>query len=107
MGANSRGSHLAAVAGRLKTLQRQMRLSALMSRDRARCQHCGITVRVLKLKTYQRQPADMATEDHIRPKCEGGSDEMENLLLACFRCNNDRGNVPMGVFRTLMRGVRP
>ncbi|MBW4678665.1 MAG: HNH endonuclease [Microcoleus vaginatus WJT46-NPBG5] len=31
------------------------------------------------------------TLDHLLPKSEGGSNSLENLRLACFRCNNSRG----------------
>jgi 5-methylcytosine-specific restriction endonuclease McrA len=32
------------------------------------------------------------TLDHLRPKSKGGSNSLENLRLACFNCNNSRGN---------------
>ena len=32
------------------------------------------------------------TLDHLKPKSLGGSDSEENLRLACFSCNNSRGN---------------
>lgn len=34
-----------------------------------------------------------ATEDHIQPRCSG-SDRKYNTALACWRCNNRRGNAP-------------
>ncbi len=32
------------------------------------------------------------TIDHLKPKSKGGSNSLENLRLACFNCNNSRGN---------------
>ena len=32
------------------------------------------------------------TMDHIRPQSAGGSDEADNLALACRNCNERRGN---------------
>lgn len=32
------------------------------------------------------------TIDHILPKSRGGSNLDENLRLACFKCNNSRGD---------------
>lgn len=32
------------------------------------------------------------TLDHLKPKSRGGSNSLENLRLACFPCNNSRGN---------------
>ncbi len=87
--------------GIMVSFQKQQRLQALMERDGRRCQHCGRGVRVVKLKSGQRQPKDQATEDHIKPKCDGGTDDMSNLLLACFDCNNTRGNMPLDAFRAI------
>ncbi len=39
-----------------------------------------------------RLPLDKLTLDHLKPKSRGGSDSLENLRLACFRCNHSRGN---------------
>ncbi|PSB50615.1 HNH endonuclease [filamentous cyanobacterium Phorm 6] len=36
------------------------------------------------------------TIDHILPRSIGGSDELENLALACHRCNNNRYNFISG-----------
>ncbi|NJM65997.1 MAG: HNH endonuclease [Acaryochloris sp. RU_4_1] len=37
-------------------------------------------------------PANRLTLDHLKPKSLGGSNSLENLRLACFPCNNSRGN---------------
>ncbi|PSB32803.1 HNH endonuclease [Stenomitos frigidus] len=37
-------------------------------------------------------PLEELTLDHVKPKSRGGSDSLENLRLACFPCNNSRGN---------------
>jgi 5-methylcytosine-specific restriction endonuclease McrA len=37
-------------------------------------------------------PAENLTLDHLKPKSRGGSNSLENLRLACFPCNNSRGN---------------
>jgi hypothetical protein len=37
------------------------------------------------------------TIDHIVPRSIGGSDELENLALACHRCNNNRYNFVTGI----------
>jgi hypothetical protein len=33
----------------------------------------------------------MATADHVVPFCLGGSDNIDNQVLACWDCNQDKG----------------
>lgn len=35
---------------------------------------------------------DDPTLDHVVPQSRGGSNQITNLVLACYRCNNDRGD---------------
>ncbi|MGB9702325.1 MAG: HNH endonuclease [Candidatus Kapaibacteriota bacterium] len=51
----------------------------IMKRDGMQCQYCG-------KKHIQ------LTVDHILPKSRGGKDEWENLVTACYECNNKKGN---------------
>lgn len=51
----------------------------ILRRDNARCQYCGKTNPPL-------------TIDHIIPKSRGGEDTWENLITACMKCNNRKGN---------------
>lgn len=34
------------------------------------------------------------TLEHIKPRSRKGSNSIDNLRLACFSCNNSRGNRP-------------
>ena len=54
-------------------------------RERAKyvCEYCH---------SSERLSASRFTLDHITPKSLGGSDEPENLALACRRCNERRYN---------------
>lgn len=40
-----------------------------------------------------------ATRDHVVPKSQGGGNRYENLVLACRRCNEERGDTEFEVFR--------
>ena len=51
----------------------------LVRRDGPYCKLCGIYL-----------PKSKRTIDHIIPRCEGGSDELSNLRLACYPCNHGR-----------------
>ena len=51
----------------------------IIRRDNSRCQYCGTS----------RPPL---TVDHVMPKSRNGGDTWENLVCACIRCNNRKGN---------------
>lgn len=51
---------------------------ALFKRDKHACQYCG-------------NHGDL-TLDHVMPKSRGGEDTWENLIAACIRCNNKKGD---------------
>jgi len=45
----------------------------------------------------ERLSANRFTVDHVIPKSLGGSDELDNLALACRRCNERRYNFVAGI----------
>ena len=63
----------------------------VISRDGHRCQYCGVT-------------KGSMTVDHVVPKTAGGADTWENLVCACSRCNNRKGDrTPEGAGMHLRR----
>ena len=50
----------------------------VLRRDGNRCQYCG--------------SRHSLTVDHVLPKSRGGRDTWENLVAACVRCNNKKGD---------------
>ena len=54
---------------------------ALFARDRYTCMYCG----------YGHE-YEMLTRDHILPMSRGGSDDWENVVTACRRCNQFKSN---------------
>lgn len=54
---------------------------ALFARDAHLCMYCGSEF-----------PMAMLTRDHIRPTSRGGKDKWENVVAACRRCNQHKGN---------------
>lgn len=50
----------------------------IYKRDNNTCQYCGATTRL--------------TIDHVIPRCRGGQDTWENLVVACSSCNTKKGN---------------
>ena len=55
--------------------------AALFGRDRNLCLYCG---RVFAHATL--------TRDHVVPKSRGGTDEWDNVVAACKRCNHHKGD---------------
>lgn len=51
----------------------------IIKRDNHQCQYCG----------HRNGPV---TIDHVIPRDRGGEDTWENLVCACVRCNNKKGN---------------
>src|SRR5258705_11379398 len=49
------------------------------------CYYC------LRATDLLRQQGIYMTVDHVLPKCRGGTNEWENLVTACERCNNMKG----------------
>jgi 5-methylcytosine-specific restriction endonuclease McrA len=53
-----------------------------------KCIHCNTRLEVALDGT----PISRATIEHILPRHHGGTDALENLALACARCNNGKGS---------------
>lgn len=51
----------------------------VLKRDNYTCQYCG-------------SKSASITIDHVLPKSRGGGDTWENLVAACFKCNNIKGD---------------
>ncbi len=53
----------------------------VLVRDRYRCQYC-----------QQESPTALLTLDHVIPLSRGGTTTWENVVTACKKCNNKKGN---------------
>lgn len=56
----------------------------LIKRDKGVCHYCKRHVDINQKKKYP-------TRDHIVPRSLGGPNRLDNYVLACSHCNNDRG----------------
>jgi 5-methylcytosine-specific restriction endonuclease McrA len=52
-----------------------------------KCLHCNAHLVV----SLEGEPISRATIEHIVPRGHGGTDALENLALACARCNQGKG----------------
>lgn len=57
----------------------------VFKRDKFTCAYCG-----------RRPPEVMLEVDHVHPKCDGGSDEMDNLVTSCEACNRGKAGKGLG-----------
>jgi 5-methylcytosine-specific restriction endonuclease McrA len=66
----------------------------VLRRDGYTCQYCGTKEGPM-------------TIDHVVPRRYGGKDTWENLVCACFKCNNEKGdNLPEQVGMKLIKKPR-
>lgn len=82
---------------------------AIYLRDGFRCVYCGCDL-------HGADPRDLNL-DHVKPKCEGGTNEANNLVTACRSCNSSRQDTPVSRFasdearkvirRNLRRSLKP
>lgn len=64
-----------------KRRETAMKRARIYIRDRYRCQYCG----------DQKSAANL-TLDHILPRAQGGATTPQNLVSACMKCNQRKGN---------------
>ena len=61
--------------------------AAVYQRDNRKCAYCDKAGKRVKLEM-----------DHVVPKASGGTDRLDNLVVACHDCNNKKANQPVGIF---------
>ncbi len=71
-----------------KTISRLIRMAVWEKTD-GHCVYCG----------ERMNPFARFHVDHVNPIALGGDDEIENLVPACQRCNNEKHALPLEVFR--------
>lgn len=66
-----------------------MKLETLVTRFNGRCVYCGDEVTVAP----GRPEPKSATCDHFIPRSKGGHDGKSNKVLACYDCNQAKGDL--------------
>jgi 5-methylcytosine-specific restriction endonuclease McrA len=64
------------------------------------CAYCGI--KMTKHQPGQKDPT-FATLDHKIPRCKKGTDDIENLVASCAKCNNMKSDMDLEDFLVLLR----
>jgi len=65
--------------------------SVLSERQNHRCCYCGTQMNDAK-SGENNSKLDTSTVDHVIPKSKGGLDHPDNYVIACYGCNNLRGD---------------
>jgi 5-methylcytosine-specific restriction endonuclease McrA len=58
------------------------------------CHYCGNPI----------ASPDEATLDHKQPKSRGGKNSWANIVLSCFRCNNEKGDKSYDDYTSIIWG---
>lgn len=69
-----------------KALPKELRLRVL-AKTNGKCGYCG--------NEHPRMQID-----HMKPMCDGGTDDFDNLIAACPQCNNYKCNADVETLRT-------
>lgn len=67
------------------------------------CHYCGGAMHAPGSPRALADRKSMRTRDHKIPTCVGGSGEPRNVVMACARCNEMKGDTPYEVFVFFMR----
>lgn len=81
-------SRLFAGADKVAALTKRNARNLVFERDGWRCSYCGRDFSGLRRKTRLR----LLTLDHVVPRSRGGSDNAENLVASCVKCNGEKRN---------------
>lgn len=73
------------------TRKKQVLVERLVARDGTSCTWCCVPL-VHEPIHPKLDCATHLTLEHIIPLSAGGTNDLCNLALACFRCNNERGS---------------
>ena len=60
------------------------KIKSLFDKAKGRCHYCGC---LTLLKPTVEQKHRQATRDHVLPKTRGGTNDEDNIVLACHLCN--------------------
>ena len=81
-------------------------LDELIERHDGRCFYCDSAVDPTAPPGSLRKskPSRLApTRDHLIPRSRGGKGKPNNKVLACYRCNNLKGDMSVAEFRLFLR----
>lgn len=73
------------------------KLHEVWSKTDGHCWYCGKPV--VRGGTPGANIKDVFVADHMTPKCQGGSSDIDNLIPACWSCNSKKNGMNIEQFR--------
>jgi len=70
---------------------KKRRRARLMKED-PHCCYCGCEVVYYVLKEGEQAPDNFATIEHVNTRIDGLRPKQGTRLLACYKCNHEKGN---------------
>lgn len=77
--------------------------ASLSEAQNHRCAYCGVETMLSTPAGAPCRPWNIATVEHIEPKSFGGSNDPDNLVMACLACNESRQSMGVWYFLELVR----
>jgi CRISPR/Cas system Type II protein with McrA/HNH and RuvC-like nuclease domain len=62
------------------------------------CHYCGCAIHREPMRVNSIKKPRQATVDHMHPLSKGGSDSVQNMVLACSVCNNEKADMDYFAF---------
>lgn len=87
------------MAGKSKFLRNGIR-KTLFLKQGGLCCYCERKMVICTPVTGQPTNPLMATEKHLKRRCEGGKSNPDNLAIACHECNHGRGQLDWLSYKT-------
>ena len=90
---------------KLTDARRRRRLIQSLKRKQGdRCYYCRVRM-TASAPPGEPRPPTMRTVDHVVPLAAGGTNEAGNLVLACNRCNREKGDLDARTFLASRRSA--
>lgn len=80
--------------GAIQALYIRLARKRAFREQRGRCFWCDREMVNAVKRGGTKLPSNQCTSDHLIPTAKGGPDDEWNIIAACNRCNNERGDMP-------------
>lgn len=86
------------MAKKKQAAKRLRKARQLWAKQAGKCFYCGCSMHLSRGPKDGICSDNLATLDHYIPRSQGGSNDLSNLVAACYRCNTLRSDAPAPAF---------